>query len=277
MANIWDALKKSLGNAGSAWQETQKNPYTAFASQNNGTPAVKNEADMVAGVSPAVKPARETYAGSTDKIADNLGDVKVEDIPAKNTESSSNGADAYINALQQMRAERQAMLDAQYKQGKNNIENTAADSNRQAYIAYMQGIKNMPQAAAMYGSGGMAQSLANKSQLNYENNRNNIEAAKLASLTDLESDYRAGVLDAGNDYLDKLASVKQKTVTGAGTVADGSPAGKIYKVANLGITAADEVDLYKKLMAAGLSQTEAEQYLISQGIVSKPSYGTPKR
>ena len=265
------ASNNPFARAADAWKETQKNPYTAVATQNKVTPAVKNEADVVAGVAPAVTQPKTT------SVTEQLGEVKVSDVPAGSSAGSSNGADAYINALQQMRAEKQAMLDAQYKQGKKNIENTAADSNRQAYIAYMQGIKNMPQAAAMYGSGGMAQSLAAKSQLNYENNRNNIEAAKLASLTDLESDYRAGVLDAGNDYLEKLANVQQKTVTGAGTVADSNAGGKVYTVDKLGITAANEVELYKKLMAAGYSQTEAEQYLIEQGIVSKPSYGTPKR
>ena len=260
--------------------EASKTPVGKYDTNNQAL----NTAIQTAGNTTNKTLPQTPAGGTTAVVAEEPKNSSITDMWGNITTAgngSGGGVDsalqAYLNELERQRAERQAMLDAQYKQGKNNIENSAANSNRQAYIAYMNGLKNMPQAAAMYGSGGMAQSLANKSQMNYENNRNNIETAKLASLTDLESDYRAGVLDAGNDYLEKLANVKQKTVTGAGTVADGSSAGKTYTVDKLGITAADEVELYKKLMAAGLSQSEAEEYLINQGIVSKPSYGTPKR
>lgn len=131
--------------------------------------------------------------------------------------SQDTAVSAYLAELERQRAERQALLDSQYNKGKQNIEDSAAASNKEAYISYMNGMKNMPQAAAMYGSGGMAQSLANKSQLNYENNRNNINAAKLSSLSDLEADYNSGVLSAGDDYLTKLASAQSKISSGSST------------------------------------------------------------
>ena len=149
---------------------------------------------------------------------------------------------------------------------KKNLENAAADSNKQAYVAYMQGMKNMPQAAAMYGSGGMAQSLANKSQLNYENNRKNIEEAKLAGLADLESDYRAGVINAGEDYLTKLSAATAKATAKSGggtTTATGYSIGDNQTVH----TGSDEqalTSLVNELMGMGFTRKQAEEYIKQQ-------------
>lgn len=184
--------------------------------------------------------------------------------------SGSGGGDSavqlYLNELNRQRNERQAMLDEQYNQGKKNIEDAAEASNKDAYVAFMQGIKNMPQAAAMYGSGGMAQSLANKSQLNYENNRNKIAAAKLASLADLESDYRAGVLDAGDDYLTKLSAASGKS----GSSGSKGTTGKVttYQLGDTGVKASSELAMYNQLRLMGMSQQEAEDYLIRNGVIS---------
>ena len=198
-------------------------------------------------------------------------------VPINKTEipvsagSSGGGTDAamqrYLNELSRQRAERQAMLDEQYNQGKKNIEDAAENSKKEAYVAYMHGIKNMPQAAAMYGSGGMAQSLANKSQLNYENNRNKIDAAKIAGLADLESDYRAGVMDAGENYLTRLSAVQ-----GKGTAK--SSGGKATTVAGYSIgnnktvhTGSDEqalTGLINELMGMGFTRQQAEEYIKQQ-------------
>ena len=191
--------------------------------------------------------------------------------------TASNGGDMmsrYLSELERQRAEKQAALDAQYRQGKKNIEDSAADSNKDAYTAYMHGIKNMPQKSAMYGSGGMAQSLANKSQLNYENNRNNIAVAKQQALADLESDYRAGVLDAGDDYLTKLTAAQgkittqNKTVSGGGTGTTGAAGTKSYKIGNTGIKADSEMSLYNQLIAMGFTRKEAEDYMLRNGVIT---------
>lgn len=201
--------------------------------------------------------------------------ITTEKTPAKTTTVSSagggdGGMNVYLQALERQRAEKQAALDAQYRQGKKNIEDSAAASNKDAYTAYMHGIKNMPQKSAMYGSGGMAQSLANKSQLNYENNRNNIAVAKQQALADLESDYRAGVLDAGDDYLTKLSAVQGKIGSGGsagGTTKTTVPAKTTYRVAGTNINADSEVSLFNQLRQMGFTQKEAEDYMVANGIV----------
>lgn len=171
---------------------------------------------------------------------------------------------AYMAELERQRAERQRMLDEQYNQGKQNIRDTARGSNKQAYIAYMQGLKNMPQAAAMYGSGGMAQSLANKSQLNYENNRKDIEKAKISALGELESDYRSGVMSGQDRYLTALKNAPDRV--------------KTYSVPQYTTTLGDKT-LYKggnkeqsidaltsQLLSMGYTRAQITDYLKRQGL-----------
>ena len=172
---------------------------------------------------------------------------------------------AYMAELERQRAERQRMLDEQYNQGKQNIRDTARASNKQVYIAYMQGLKNMPQAAAMYGSGGMAQSLANKSQLNYENNRKDVEKAKISALGELESDYRSGVMSGQDRYLTALKNapdpIKTYSVPAQYTTTMGNQT--LYKGADQDQSA---TALLTQLLNMGLTRQQAQEYLKSQGL-----------
>lgn len=171
---------------------------------------------------------------------------------------------AYMAELERQRAERQRMLDEQYNQGKQNIRDTARASNKQAYIAYMQGLKNMPQAAAMYGSGGMAQSLANKSQLNYENNRKDIEKAKISALGELESDYRSGMMNGQEQYLAALKNAPAEYKTYSGPVYTSTLGDKtLYKGGNK----EQSIDaLTSQLLSMGYTRAQVTDYLKSQGI-----------
>ena len=116
----------------------------------------------------------------------------------------------------------------------------------------------------MYGSGGMAQSLANKSQLNYENNRKEIERAKIAALGELESDYRSGVISGQDSYLTALRNAPDPV--------------KTYSVPQYTTTLGDKT-LYKgydeersidaltsQLQSMGYTRAQITDYLKRQGI-----------
>lgn len=181
----------------------------------------------------------------------------------------SSAMDRYLLELERQQAERQQMLDAQYKAGKRNINDAAKQGNREAYVAYMQGMKNMPQKAAMYGAGGMARSLANKSQLNYENNRNNIEQSRIAALADLEADYRAGVMDAKDRYLTQLQAASTKA---AGTLKGTGNSGKQatgyslegHQTVHGGSDEQAMTGLISELMGMGFTRQQAEEYIRRQ-------------
>lgn len=190
-----------------------------------------------------------------------------------NVSSSAGGGssamDRYLLELERQQAERQRMLDAQYKAGKRNINDAAKQGNREAYVAYMQGMKNMPQKAAMYGAGGMAQSLANKSQLNYENNRNNIEQSRIAALADLEADYRAGVMDAKDRYLTQLQAASTKaagTLKGTGTSGKQATGYSLegHQTVHDGSDEQAMTGLISELMGMGFTRQQAEEYIRRQ-------------
>lgn len=184
------------------------------------SPSQAINAQLNAGVLPEIKPVvnDNNKGGGGDGNSDSSGTSAVDSylsaLQQRNAQSQAleeKRRNEKLSALEQRRNEKLAALEeqkkqtladleTQYGQGKQNISDQATDSNRQAYIAYMQGIKNMPQSTAMYGSGGMVQSLANKSQLNYENNRMGVEKNKMNSLTDLENSYRGKVSEAENLY-----------------------------------------------------------------------------
>lgn len=190
--------------------------------------------------------------------------------PATSTESTgsytvqNSAYSAYMAELERQRAERQRMLDEQYNQGKQNIRDTARASNKQAYVSYMQGLKNMPQAAAMYGSGGMAQSLANKSQLNYENNRKDIEKAKISALGELESDYRSGVMSGQDRYLTALKNAPDPVKTYSAPQYTSTFGDKtLYR----GSSKKQSIDaLTSQLLSMGFTRAQVTDYLKSQGI-----------
>ena len=167
-------------------------------------------------------------------------------------------------------AQQQKMMDAQYKRGKRNINKAAADGNKEAYIAYMNGLKTMPQKAAIYGSGGYAQSLLNKSQLNYENNRNSIEQQRQASLADLEADYRNGILNAQNDYLTRLQSSIGKATATKAVPARSTNAKSTAVAAGDGddATVDEASQVYRRYAAMGWSKDQIEKVLRDKGYLN---------
>ena len=228
--------------------------------------AQKFAQDALSGASGIYVPA----AGTANAVINAQVPIEEEKINVSSSAGGGSSAmDRYLLELERQQAERQRMLDAQYKAGKRNINDAAKQGNREAYVAYMQGMKNMPQKAAMYGAGGMAQSLANKSQLNYENNRNNIEQSRIAALADLEADYRAGVMDAKDRYLTQLQAASTKaagTLKGTGTGGKQATGYSLegHKTVHDGSDEQAMTGLISELMGMGFTRQQAEEYIRRQ-------------
>lgn len=146
-------------------------------------------------------------------------------------------SDSYMALLNQMKAAQQAEYDRQRRQyeqqqaqlraqqlavknsrdnqinqafnnSKNNLDTAKDSSLKDSYVAYMRGQKVMPQVAAVGGNGGYAQSLANKQQLNYENNRSSIQQNYLDNLRQLEQDRTAGLAANEENYLNGIMGLE---------------------------------------------------------------------
>lgn len=290
MASYWDFLKKV------PFQSTYVNKATV-------TPRVQPTASRGTGSNGSYGiPGKEVLGTAADE-ARQIGDVTFEDIPAGGNVSGgtevipsmynqyARAVDRQNNLLREqqeaMRKQREAQMNATIR-----ANNQAADNSlKEAYIANMMSKRNLPQQLKALGiAGGASETTLADIDNTYMNNRFGIEANRNDANAQARLAYDNGVMGDYSDYLakayelqggfaDAIASGKLagKTTTATSSTTTPAQAAKGYKVDSLGITATDEVDLYKKLMENGVSQAVAEQYLIQQGIIKPSSTGTPKR
>lgn len=113
-------------------------------------------------------------------------------------------------------------------------------------MSYMKGIKNQKQVAAVTGAGGVSESLANKSQLGYENNRNVINRdysnnakqllAQLQSQQMANSDaFGEKMASAGNDFYKNMMT-QQAAYGKAANAGGGGAAGRSAAITDGGKT-----------------------------------------
>ena len=177
---------------------------------------------------------------------------------------ADNGYTSYINALMQqqaaLKAQRDAQVNAAYSNAKNSLTGAKQASLKDSYVAYMQGLKNMPQISAVSGNGGYAQSLLAKQQLGYENNRAAIEQNYLNNLRELEANKAAGIisnqadyLDGAQDYLSRLASAQNSYSAPAAATAEYK-----YKIGSQTMT---RDQLLEYLASIGMTTEQAKAYM----------------
>ncbi len=115
----------------------------------------------------------------------------------------------------QLAQQKKAALDANRQQAMqmlgNNLaaEETAAkasndDALRQLYIAYMNGIKQLPQQSALWGAGGSIESLKTQHRLNYEDNRAKQNKEYAGVLGEIQRRYNSDLLELEEKYLKQL-------------------------------------------------------------------------
>lgn len=156
------------------------------------------------------------------------------------------GSDYYsemMRVLAEQKAAQQRLLDQQRAQGTSTINQATQDALTQAYIQRELQKKNLPQQAALMGTGGLTESSLVQNEAAYGNNRAAIEGAKAQSLADLEAQLAAGGLSAETDYNNNILSVLQNQQAQQ-----------------------HEIDMFNR-------QLEAEQKLAQQQAALKAAYG----
>jgi len=210
--------------------------------------------------------------------------------------SADNGYNSYLAALSQQRAayerqqaemraqqqalkaQRDAAVNEAYNTAKDNLGGAKESTLRDGYVAYMQGLKAMPQISAVNGNGGYAQSLATKQRVNYENNRAAAQQNYLAALKELEANRAAGLIanqenylsgiqkmeDSASNYLQQLASLgdsfKMQTAAPAVTTTNVTTG---VKLGNRTMSAREYMEYLK---AMGYSAEAAAQLFEKKGI-----------
>ena len=194
---------------------------------------------------------------------------------AANPVAAENGYSAYLEKLMAQQAEAKAQRDAAvnkaFNAAKANLEDNKNASLRDSYVAYMKGLKTMPQVNALGGNGGYAQSLATKQQLGYENKRASIQQGYIDALRELEANNAASLASNTDNYLtgvqnlegtaqNYLAQLNMLQKNNAKTTTTGEYK---YKVGNKTMSRSA---LLEYLANLGYTEEQAEEYFKNNGL-----------
>ena len=98
-------------------------------------------------------------------------------------------------------------LGENYNRQKQQEKLVTDDNMRQLYIAYMNGIKGIPQQSALWGAGGEIESLKNRGRLNYEDNRAKEQQRYAGILGSIEQKYNDDLRELESRYLQRLLNL----------------------------------------------------------------------
>lgn len=137
---------------------------------------------------------------------------------AVSTAATNSSAAALQNVYEQKLREQRAALENSYNSRRNllgqnfDAQKLAAEQNnnsalRDLYIAYMQGIKNIPQQAAMQGAGGEIESIKSRHRTNYEDNRAKQNISYGDIISEIQQKYNNDLMELEEKYLKQLMSL----------------------------------------------------------------------
>lgn len=112
-----------------------------------------------------------------------------------------------IKAIKNSKSDKIKYLGNIYDTQRQAAKQTSEDNLRQLYIAYMQGLRGIPQQSALWGAGGEIESLKNRSRLNYEDNRAQENRSYSGILAQIEQKYNDDLRELENRYLKLLMDV----------------------------------------------------------------------
>ncbi len=270
MAKVWKetdtGFVNSKGQTG-VWVEENQDPYEMLA------PVNKNPADKVSPI----------YGGGKGQGGSGYMDMLNEFKAAQQAEYDRQRRE-YEKQQARLRAQQLAakqsrdnQINEAFNNSKLNLDNAKNNSLKDSYVAYMRGLKNMPQISAVSGNGGYAQSLANKQQLNYENNRTSMENQYLENLRQLEQERNAGLAASqesyvnglmgletnAQNYLDRLDALRKDEAGYADQMS------KLIKDATPKVSATKEFTGKYKVGNETMSRSELIDYLIGQGMTAR--------
>lgn len=112
-----------------------------------------------------------------------------------------------INNINKNKAAEKKLMEENFTLQKQAAYDANNENLRQIYIAYMQGLRGIPQQQAMWGAGGEIESLKNRSRLTYENNRATENRSYAGILSKLQQQYNDDLNELEKRYLQLLLNV----------------------------------------------------------------------
>ena len=112
-----------------------------------------------------------------------------------------------IDNLNTLKNREKSYLGNNYNARRLQAQSDNDDAMRSLYIAYMQGIRNIPQQTALWGAGGEIESLKTQHRLNYENNRAKQAMEYNGILNDIQQRYNSDLWELEQNYLKQLLNL----------------------------------------------------------------------
>jgi len=112
-----------------------------------------------------------------------------------------------IAAINSSKAEELKYLGENYNNQKEAAKLASDDNMRELYIAYMQGLKGIPQQSALWGAGGEIESIRNRSRMNYEDNRAKENRSYAGILGEIQRKYDDDLRELEAKYLQRLLDI----------------------------------------------------------------------
>ena len=176
---------------------THSMPYRTYVTE---TVKPKTSTKSASGGTAAV-----TYASSPAAQSD--GSAKLAAEMRAQREAEERRRQEKIAAINANKARETKMLGETFAANKNAAMANNNENLKQLYIAYMQGMRGIPQQSAVWGAGGEIESLKNRSRLNYESNRAKENRNYAGILGDIQQKYNDDLNELERKYLQQLLNV----------------------------------------------------------------------
>ena len=146
------------------------------------------------------------YATAKNKTNDELAEElrKQREAEAKKAAEEAKLRKEKTAAINKSRESEKKLLSQNLTLSKNAAKQTNNNNLRQLYIAYMQGVKGIPQQQASWGAGGEIESLKNRARVAYENNRAEENRSYADMLDEIQQNYNNDLKTLEDKYLRML-------------------------------------------------------------------------
>lgn len=166
--------------------------------------AAKTKTAAKAQSNAAANRAAASAEAAAKKAAADAAAIRKAELEAAQKEKERKEKIAAINSSKEAEVR---YLGEGYSKQKAQQKLSTDDNMRQLYIAYMNGIKGIPQQSALWGAGGEIESLKNRSRLNYEDNRAKEQRRYAGVLGEIEQKYNDDLRELESKYLQRLLNI----------------------------------------------------------------------
>lgn len=188
------------------FDQNNKNPWYDYRLPYQNATEIYNKVTQ-----PDYWPIRNVYDYSKHKnqsysAAQNSGGYAAQSSADKAAQEEAE-RQAKINLINMQKQQDLKLLNDEYNFQKDTAKKDNENNLKQLYIAYMQGMKNMDQQAALWGAGGQVESLENKKYSSYQSDRRQENDNYSDILSQLQHEYNMDLQELENKYLIQLMSI----------------------------------------------------------------------